>query len=914
MKRHIKKKACRAAHIALAAGLVLMTPLETAAGSWHTGVTGWTYEKDDGSYMSSGWLKDGGRWYHFDANGLMETGWILDGGTWYFLNPASNTSDTEGAMLTGWQWVDGKCYYLEPSGTDGHPEGSLYTGCVTPDGYSVNADGAWTDSLGNAVYEEGRGISTAKAYASVSSGGTYHSSGGGGFSGGSSGSSGSSKSAASPEPESTESSTAPEGTAGEKQEEDNAETPEEESGSGDTGESSDGSRHETEDDVTDTGTGELPGYDVTWHVHFVDAESHGIVLAEEETGTAANGTSVSLSYMTRIIDSDGQIWTALKEPYSVTVYGPGEKHIYVEYVRDGELPEEEDPYEDLRERLSGWEETAKEADSVITGEETGHMDGSSVICDTDSACALRLRTAADRITDTAAYSIYVIGRNCVPNGITLKEYYGENIVYSNSVADRFEIDGDTYTVALFTVRRIFTEENCLHDWETVTEKAATCLEKGTDRMECSLCGRKVKVMSAPLGHEDEDLDSVCDRCGKRTYAQQAGDRINTVLTIGGTDYEDEYILVDEDWQGGMLYIASEGLPASALGGYGTEGYEKSGVFSFFADEFANCFSIHGDPLMVISGDGTGAYAAMLSEEEAEAIAGTAGGTIVTRTLSGGSLVTVNEDGTEGLADPSDPELVIRPAILLSIPDEGTSHAENWDEGDFVSRDINGRTVIFRCVDENYSDKLENNLKSALFLSETLIPSTTDSDYVWEDTGDGHYGYVWHPGPVAVFGSSNDYKYSDIRAWLDEVTVYDAADIQIGVPNAYTGSTEEGKYGEFNENELKTHEIGYQKMNARLFILSVEEALKYRDYLWKFECSDTDNPEDVTETGAHAYWLRSPAGTSYDYAETGQVYVVDLDSGSIHPAAVAPSASGDEAADTMTNIGVRPAFTMPQSRN
>ena len=56
-----------------------------------------------------------------------------------------------------------------------------------------------------------------------------------------------------------------------------------------------------------------------------------------------------------------------------------------------------------------------------------------------------------------------------------------------------------------------------------------------------------------------------------------------------------------------------------------------------------------------------------------------------------------------------------------------------------------------------------------------------------------------------------------------------------------------------------HSIGYQRLTARLFSLSVEEALKYKDYLWKFGDTDADNPEDVTDNFCNGYWLRSPMG-------------------------------------------------------
>ena len=76
--------------------------------------------------MKTGWLKDGGKWYHFSAAGVMQNGGLRkvtlvplkmvqakcklvglqDGGTWYYLNGS-------GAMATGWAQVGGTWYYLK---------------------------------------------------------------------------------------------------------------------------------------------------------------------------------------------------------------------------------------------------------------------------------------------------------------------------------------------------------------------------------------------------------------------------------------------------------------------------------------------------------------------------------------------------------------------------------------------------------------------------------------------------------------------------------------------------------------------------------------------------------------------------------------------------------------------------------
>ncbi len=99
---------------------------------------GW--QKVDGKwkfYMDgvaqTGWIKDGGKWYYFDADGNMKTGWVKDGGKWYYMASSGAMSTgwkqikdvwyyfgTNGVMVTGWQKISNKWYYFE--------DGAMVTG------------------------------------------------------------------------------------------------------------------------------------------------------------------------------------------------------------------------------------------------------------------------------------------------------------------------------------------------------------------------------------------------------------------------------------------------------------------------------------------------------------------------------------------------------------------------------------------------------------------------------------------------------------------------------------------------------------------------------------------------------------------------------------------------------------------
>lgn len=249
------------------------------------------------------------------------------------------------------------------------------------------------------------------------------------------------------------------------------------------------------------------------------------------------------------------------------------------------------------------------------------------------------------------------------------------------------------------------------------------------------------------------------------------------------------------------------------------------------------------------------------------------------------------------------------------PEAGITH---WKLGDTVTREIDGQMYRFRCIDQNYSDASEHHRQGALFLCDTVIPADTGSAYEIEELEDGSHGYVFHPGPIVDFGDTNDYKYSRVRRWLQaaETLFGDAEPIDTGVSRAYTGSTQQGRFDQLYEPDLRPTMIGSQKMTDRLFILSVDEALKYRNWLWKFNGAGEDNPRTQIQEYCKGYWLRSPAGAA-EAMQSGQVYVVDLAKGNLHPATVRSGGRSEPGFDPElegTSIyGVRPAFVLPQDQ-
>jgi len=220
------------------------------------------------------------------------------------------------------------------------------------------------------------------------------------------------------------------------------------------------------------------------------------------------------------------------------------------------------------------------------------------------------------------------------------------------------------------------------------------------------------------------------------------------------------------------------------------------------------------------------------------------------------------------------------------PVQETPVAVHYSIGDVQYRTIGNKTYSFRCIDEDYEDTLNNSQKAALFLCDSVIRS--------DITG---------TSKKLNFGDNNNYKYSKVREWLqnnasDSRFLHDA---YIGITRSYIGSTSRGTYEQLKESSLMGYDRLYQTMEDKVFILSVEEALKYRDYLWKFNGSETNNPDSQISAYSKGYYLRTPQnGGLEDFWYGEGIYAVSLTDGNIQPVNASE-----------TSIGIRPVMTIPQ---
>ena len=552
--------------------------------------------------------------------------------------------------------------------------------------------------------------------------------------------------------------------------------------------------------------------------------------------------------------------------------------------------------------LEDYVRLAKEYESLITGEEPAQIPVGRLIVSSQKENEARVASIASQAKEGLWHTFYVIGKNTVPNGKVIARWYGDEAVYANLLEDVIWEGEDCYYISRMGLKKESSGEDCAHIWEKSREQEAGCLLKGISQMVCSKCGADREIIKAPLGHLDGDGDSICDRCQKRAFAQELGSAIN--VSLNGESLT--FTCMDEDFQGGMLYLADQTVSLEQFGGYGMAAYGDSLVYRYFRDGFQNGFSIKKGLLPVQTGEsGLTAYAMSLSKAEYEMYGDRiAGDAFLLRDHQEDSVWAVDEKGDFHLQNPGQTELGIRPAVVLAKPDPGTVEPVHWNLGELQAVPLDGNEYLFRCIDQNYSG-------GALFLCESVIPADYGSGYRLEQLEDGSYGYVFAPGPFGEFGEGNDYKYSNIHAWLEKQEIFNTMPVKIGSDYAFTGSSPEGARSGFDSNSLSAHYIGSQQLNARLFILSVDEALDYKEYLWRFEGADEENPETQASAYAKGYWLRSPGGNSEEF-QTGYAYVVDLVNGNLHPAAVrAEGGTGEEKQDQTTVYGIRPAFVMPQ---
>ena len=381
--------------------------------------------------------------------------------------------------------------------------------------------------------------------------------------------------------------------------------------------------------------------------------------------------------------------------------------------------------------------------------------------------------------------------------------------------------------------------------------------------------------------------------GTQAYGAEAEGRFQKgeILTVetGLEDYASmDFVCLDTDYQGGSLFLAEEVIPYSLSTRYAASdnAYGTSDVRAWLNQSFADTLSVAEELLPVKleeTDDSVSDRVFCLSEEEVKNPAYREWTrkkwtpqrgkryywTRTARENTTNQAYLVQYNGQAASSRVSLTEAGIRPAFVIGHEAPDTSQGRIWYVGDTQERVIDGKAYAFRCIDPDYCDAGSNRV-GALFLCDSIIGGDT----------------------CRFDGNLNAWEAADVRVWLNS-----SIEELEGITEAETtvGATYAGKSGGYQASERKfTKRIRRgQETEDSLFCLSLEEALRYADCLWKLEGSESDN---FTQPGTHTmgYWLRTPAarGDQLAYAVTydGQIAPQEVDN---------------------NRIGIRPAFVAVQ---
>lgn len=507
-------------------------------------------------------------------------------------------------------------------------------------------------------------------------------------------------------------------------------------------------------------------------------------------------------------------------------------------------------------------------------------------------------------SDENKKELYLIGDNYNTNDIIPNELLSLYNIhnYTTENIDEFNLDGHHYYITKVSFKKGYDSINGEHKWVIETISEAGCDHSGFKKIVDKRTGESYEVIMPATGHIDKNNDGLCDICGTPYWSTNVGDEIK--ITFDSKDrglgvYEYKFLCIDDDYDGKMLYISEDDIPSNIYGEYsklGNSSFELSDLRIFLNDIFVDGTLQLKNVLKNVSND----RVSLMSIDDIKYYSDINVANMRYVFPSGVFLTKSNENGQIILSngqkiDVSDAKnYPIRPTIVLDKPTKTTENIErHWNIGDLQIRTIGNKEYIFRCVDTNYKDKSGTSKKLAYFLCESVIPADIIDDKLTENY------------ETQFFGDTNNYKYSVINKWLENNStdaLFGLNKINIGVDTSFKGNTGIKTFNQFRNNELVKSNFGNtQTMYSSLFIPSVEEAINYKDKLWKFEISDKENPSTQIRQFCKGYYLRTPETGTND-----KVYYVDLEKGNINTISTHKTDNND-----YSEIGIRPAFVIPQ---
>ncbi len=369
---------------------------------------------------------------------------------------------------------------------------------------------------------------------------------------------------------------------------------------------------------------------------------------------------------------------------------------------------------------------------------------------------------------------------------------------------------------------------------------------------------------------------------------EAGENIQVTTGLAGDLSTMGFTCIDSNYRGGSLFVADEIIPYSLASKYDASDndYGTSDIRAWLNQYFADTLSVAGEILPVNLtevDDSISDRVFCLSVDEVREPAykdflrsswtpeqGTRYyWTRSARENTGNLAYLVQYNGHIASSRVSLTQAGVRPAFVIGKGAADHSQGRVWYEGDTQERTIHGVTYTFRCIDPNYSDAGRNRA-GALFLCDTIIG-----------------------GNACIFDENhNGWPASDLRIWLNE-GLEDISGIADAVTT--TGYTYAGKSSGYQiaESRFTKRKQPGAATKDKLFCLSLEEAVRYGEYLWKLDGSGSDN-FTLAGTYSMGYWLRTPA------ARDGKMCYAVTYEGTVEPRETAND-----------RIGIRPVFVAMQ---
>ena len=263
----------------------------------------------------------------------------------------------------------------------------------------------------------------------------------------------------------------------------------------------------------------------------------------------------------------------------------------------------------------------------------------------------------------------------------------------------------------------------------VTKSPAYCTSWGIWENACELCGEiGESCYLPPKGHSDEDGDLICDDCGEICEEILDGCRQTVECAIGGQRKKMTFICIDEDYENGSLFLASDVIPYGQSARYALEksDYGESEIRNWLNNGFFSTLSIAShilpvqleecrddfdDRVFCLSKEEIRRYANVSMKPWTEKMgqklywSRTADGKDYAYGVSaGGHLVSEKVDSING---------GIRPAYVLEKPSFHKNVVRVWLEGERQLRHVEGKEYRFTCVNPDYRG--ERGCRGALFL-------------------------------------------------------------------------------------------------------------------------------------------------------------------------------------------------------